>query len=284
MTRLDGALIERCEGLAAVARRAWGASLLGRRTDCGPVLAATQASGQTDYATGDDFRHVDWNRAARLDELVSRQFRGVETGTVELLIDGSRSMSVGTPTKFELAQQLAAAIGYFVLRSGRQVRIDGQPGITGRQNARTLLGMLSALSIGGKPSDLREAATRTARRLRRGDVAVVLTDLLDADGLDMLIAPFPRPGQQLILVQILAAEDLEPRAAGRVQLRDVESNDVLLSELFDEDLANYRQVAADFCRGVRRHCEARNISLVQLRTDSGFDRCLEHFLHVTSTM
>ena len=90
MTVEGQALLARCEAARTVAAQSWGRHLFAVRADRGPVLAAAQCTGQADYATGDDFSHVAWQRAARLDELVSRQNRGVETGTVELLLDTSQ--------------------------------------------------------------------------------------------------------------------------------------------------------------------------------------------------
>jgi uncharacterized protein (DUF58 family) len=285
MTTLGHDFLEHCEAIRPFALRAWGQRPLGRRTDHGPVLAATQASGQADYATGDDFRYVDWNRAARLDELVTRQYRGVETGTVELLLDRSASMSIGSPTKFEMAQQLAAALGYFALAAGRSVRVPGdavvsRPSFTGRRDAPELLGTLQTVSPNGEP--LPKKVTRVARRLRRGDLTVVLSDLLDPGALEAIIAQFARPAEQLLIVQVLAAEDLDPIWLGRVRLCDVESGSGFAAELFDEDLATYRAVAAEFCRDVRRFCHVRGVTLVQLRTDAGFDRCLENLIEATA--
>ena len=281
MTTLTHEFLERCEGLRPVVERAWGQSVLGRRSDRGPVLAATQSTGQADYATGDDFRHVDWNRAARLDELVVRQFRGVETGVVELVFDQSASMSIGSPTKFALAQQLAAALGYFALAAGRQVRLEGVPAFTGRRDAPAMLRAVEALSPDGEETAL-NAAVSVARRMRRGDMTVVLSDLLDPAGLESLIEPFARPAEQLLIVQVLAAEDLEPSCLDRLDLRDVENGHSLSIELWEEDLATYRATAAEFCRDVRRFCATREIRLVQLRTDIGFERSLEHLIQVTA--
>lgn len=307
--------LERCEGLRTVAQRAWGHSLLGLRGDRGPVLAATLSSGQADYATGDDYRYVDWNRAARLDELVSRQHRGVETGVVELVLDRSASMTIGSPTKFAFAQQMATALGYFALAGGRQVRVSrfgklpgatdvppvqhlqhwqeasgtGKRGLppagtySGRHSASALLHAVQELSPSSDSTMLKAELTAVASRMRRGDMAVVLSDLLHPEGLIPLIAPFARPAQQLLIVQVLAAEDLDPQWLHHVRLCDVESGSALSMNLMEEDLSTYRAAAAEFCRELRRDCLTRGIALVQLRTDAGFDRSLEHLIQVTAT-
>lgn len=288
MTSLSHDFLKRCEAVEPIARRCWASSLLGVRRDRGPVLAATHSSGQADYATGDDYRYVDWNRAARLDELVSRQHRGVETGVVELVLDRSASMTIGLPTKFAFAQQLAAALGYFALAAGRNVRVaspernDAGATFHGGRNAAALIHAVEALSPSNDKATLKPELISVARRLRRGDIAVVLSDLLNPEGLIPLIAPLARPAEQLLIVQVLAAEDIDPRCLHRVRLCDVESGSALAMELEEEDLATYREAAAEFCRGLRRDCLVRGIALVQLRTDAGFDLALEHLIQVAA--
>lgn len=281
MTTDSQDFFERCEAIRPLARRTWGTAPFGWRSDRGPILAATEATGQADYATGDDFRNVDWQRAARLDELVSRQYRGVETGTVTLLIDRSQSMSIGTPSKLEMAQQLASALGYFALRAGRSVTAHSNT-YHGRGAAVTMNEGLAQQRVGAEPNELFDNARLVARQLRRGDAAVVLSDLLISDGIELLLASFARPSEQLVIIQILAAEDLEPTCQGFARLHDVETGRDLDMQLEESDLTIYREAAAEFCQRVRRTCAAGRVTLVQVRSDAGFDRCLQQVIHLTS--
>src|SRR5512143_1454155 len=67
------------------------------------------------YATGDDFRQIDWNAYARLERLFVKLFVAEEDLTVHLWLDASRSMAWGEPQKFHFARRLAAALGYVAL-------------------------------------------------------------------------------------------------------------------------------------------------------------------------
>lgn len=286
MTPAGQELLARCEGVRHWAGCAWGQRLFGQRTDRGPVLAATQSSEYTDYATGDDFRAVDWQRAARLDELVSRQYRGLETGTVEIVLDTSRGMRIGTPSKFALAQQVAVALGYFALAAGRQVRVVGgranlsAPSHSGRGAAPSMLDALQTLEAVADFGILSKTLAQVAGRLRRGDLAIVLSDLLQADGLAPWVTQFARPAQQLLFVQVLAPEDLEPVWLEGVALSDAQRGGVLNLDLAAADLTRYRAAAAEFCRQTRLYCQSRGIPLVQVRSDVSFDAALEYLIHI----
>ena len=61
------------------------------------------------YAPGDDVRHLDWAAYARTDQMMVRLYREEVLPTVELLIDGSRSMAVD-PDKAQLAADLSVFV------------------------------------------------------------------------------------------------------------------------------------------------------------------------------
>ena len=75
------------------------------------------------YEPGDDLRHVDWNIYARLDRLFIKLFHTDEDLPLVLLIDNSRSMEFGSPTKLTRAKQIAAALGYIALAHADSVTI-----------------------------------------------------------------------------------------------------------------------------------------------------------------
>ena len=70
------------------------------------------------YSVGDDLRFLDWNLYGRLDKLFLRLFLEEEDLNVHLLIDTSRSMEFGSPSKFRYAKQVAAALGWRVRPAG----------------------------------------------------------------------------------------------------------------------------------------------------------------------
>ena len=76
------------------------------------------------YVPGDDLRFIDWNLYARLDKLFLKLFLEEEDLHFYALIDASRSMSFGEPSKLDYAKQLAAALGFIGLCRADRVRIS----------------------------------------------------------------------------------------------------------------------------------------------------------------
>src|SRR5512142_931969 len=77
------------------------------------------------YVPGDDLRYLDWNAYARLQRLFLKLFIEEEDLHVYLLLDTSRSMDFGEPSKFLWGAQAAAALSYVALCAGDRVQLFG---------------------------------------------------------------------------------------------------------------------------------------------------------------
>src|ERR1035437_1984103 len=79
--------------------------------------AGMEFADHKEYSAGDDFRMIDWNVYARLDEFVVRLYETEENLSVCIMVDASASMDFGGAlgTKWEAATRLAAGLGYVSL-------------------------------------------------------------------------------------------------------------------------------------------------------------------------
>src|SRR3990172_9870234 len=108
------------------------------------------------YVPGDDLRTIDWNLYARLDKLIVKLFLEEEDLHFYTLIDESRSMDFGEPTKLDYAKQLAAALGFVGLVRMDRVKIEtlGQglhehgPVLRGRKSVWRMLDYLHSIQPG----------------------------------------------------------------------------------------------------------------------------------------
>jgi uncharacterized protein (DUF58 family) len=288
---LDAQFQRRCEGLHRQAQRAWGRQFLGRRRRL-RVAGGTEATGATDYTTGDELRYVDWNRCARHDELVTRQFMGTEDHWVYFLLDCSRSMGLGVDTggspvstKFELARQLTAALGYLALANQDRVSvtafaervIDEFPSHRGLQAVPRLFDFLTNLAPSGETTRLENVVESFVnRRVHRG-LVVILSDMLDAGRFDAAIDSLRLRGFEPLLVHVLDQTDVETTFAGKVALADVEGGrrrDFLEAQ----DLANYSIVAQQFLRRVHGYFHRYGLGVVQVLTGDDVTSCIERIV------
>src|SRR2546429_5077246 len=59
------------------------------------------------YVSGDDFRQIDWRAYARLEKLMLRLYVAEEEACLNVLLDTSGSMALGSPANGPIARRLA---------------------------------------------------------------------------------------------------------------------------------------------------------------------------------
>ncbi len=178
------------------------------------------------YVAGDDPRTIDWNVAARLDQVFVKEFTASGDLTVRLRVDVSDSMDVGTPPKRRLALQVAAALAYLALHQKHAVRVElwtpkaqlVSPPISHVGGFAAVLDWLRR-----RPAET-PGASRSPARGRARSLIFVLSDLLD-DALVREVALLEGAGADLCLTHVLAPEDLDPPWRGRLRLTDAESGE-----------------------------------------------------------
>lgn len=223
-------LLKRTELLSLFAARTGGTPLLAAASRKQPG-GGTEVTGHRDYAPGDDFHAIDWTVFARRNELRVKLFEGQRDRDVHLLLDCSPSMALGRPPKFQLARQLAAALGYVSLLNRDRLLVAGfSDGLTAnlpplRHPSRVLrlLRFLEGLSPRGAKTDLVQAVETFLRRPQRRGPVVVISDLYDPGGFhrgfDLLRFHHYEPR----LIHMVDPGDAEPGLPGDAELIDVES-------------------------------------------------------------
>ncbi len=260
--------LRKLEALSLATRQSLPGSGAGPRR--APRLGASvEFSDFRSYAPGDDYRRIDWNAYARLERLFLRLYRAEENLNVSLLLDTSRSMAWGQPPKIALARQIAGALAYIGLV--RDDRVGA--GALGNDLASYLAPagnraqvwriweFLEALPCQGN-TDLGRALSSFQRLRPRPGLAVVLTDLLtDSDwrgGLRTLLSL----RQEVVLLQVLAPDEMEPDLSGDWQLVDDEDGRPLEVTLTPRAIRMYRDSLHSYLREVAAFCHGHSITFM----------------------
>ena len=207
-----------------------------------------------DYVDGDDVRHLDWNVLARMDSSVIRTYQDEEDLSVHLLLDRSSSMSFGELSKFEQAKRIAATLGYLAL-GGRDALYPKAVG--SRDNPMSALrGKSSYLRYASWISEQRpdgniplvESLKSFAGGKSRPGLAVIISDGLDPRAPEAVASVGGR-GHEIMFVQILALEEIDPDIEGDLRLLDSETNSQV------EITAN-SQAVREYRNALSRHCDS----------------------------
>jgi uncharacterized protein (DUF58 family) len=277
--RFDETFLRRLETLRVVTKRASLGQLRADRRSR-RVGAGIEFADHRDYVAGDDLRILDWNLFGRMERLLVRLFEEDEDLAIDVLVDTSASMGVGTPPKLDLATQIGAALAYVGLANLDRVAVttvgdalgDGLAPARGKAHILRVLRFLESVTAGGRTSLAAAARAFLARhrRHRRG-LVVLLSDFYDPDGyreaLDLL-----RYGRfEVVVIQLSAPEEARPALRGDITVRDVETGEERDITISARALADYERRHAALVRGIGGFCRERAIPCFTVMSDEAFD-------------
>lgn len=226
------------------------------------------------YSPGDELRRIDWNIYARLGELFVKVAPSEAHIGLALLVDGSRSMDEGQPSKFRYAQQLAAMLGAVALLSSDAVQVhmlaDGTSWsgatVTSPQLVMGLVGEVASLPRGER-TDL----ARSIQACRRGgletDLAVLITDALaPSEQLAEAVQELSRGARSSALVHVIDDRELATPLRGALELRDRETGERLTVDVTPELRERYRVGFELLVEQARELCAAHGVAYVRALT------------------
>lgn len=290
MSLLDPAFLRRLSHLRLLARRRFAGVAAGARRSTRRGSSAEFADHRP-YYPGDDIRRIDWNAYARLEELVLRLFVAEEDLSLYLLVDTSKSLSVGEPkTKLDTAKRVAAGLGYVALTGSDRVSVwpftDGaRPAMAparGSKRVGALLRTLDSLEADGETDLSRAVDALLARRPRPGLVAVI-SDFLDprvfergglTRPLDRLISERHEP----VLFHVVHPDELDPPVGGDLRLVDAERGTEVEISLDARALRAYRARVRHFLDELEGYAKKRGLFYGRVSTETDFEEVLLRYL------
>jgi uncharacterized protein (DUF58 family) len=232
------------------------------------------------YAPGDDLRFVDWNLYARLDRLYLKLFMDEQDLTCRILIDDSRSMDFGNPSKLRVAKQLTAALALVGLGHQDRVQLSTTSGVggsrgtyRGRAGWDRLVADLMRITpqTGG---NLLDGVRRLPANTLAGGLVILISDLLDKSGYESALRALVARRQEIYVIHLLAADEIEPELTGDIRLVDCEDGASEEISVGAGALADYRHRLAAWLEELRLFCAKRGIGYLPARSDQAIDRLL----------
>ena len=219
------------------------------------------------YAPGDDLRRVDWAVYGRTRHLFVRRYERPTAVPVFVVVDGSRSMTVETPSRFDTAARLTVAVASAAVAGHNPLRVmiaDGRAThakvIRGRGGVAGLMADLEVdRSVAGPgPSivDTLHALLPALATQGRG-ILVIISDFFETQGVHALVDVLRNLPQQLVLLQVTQPADADPAVAGDVDLEDCETQSRLQVSIEASVLARYTQAYRAYFDELRDYATSR---------------------------
>jgi uncharacterized protein (DUF58 family) len=292
MPLFDSEFLKKLEYLSLVSKRVFRGSLLAQRRTM-QLGGGIEFADHREYTPGDDFRYLDWNLFARHDELLLKRFQEEEDLHVYLLLDCSRSMNYGSPSKFDFARQVTAALAYIALADLDRIAVVAFaddivadfPLTRGKGRILALLNFLENLQPQGGDTNLSRVATGFVHRNQRRGLALVVSDLYDPNGFERGLDLLRHRRYEPHLVQIHDRREAEPtNMLGDLELFDIETSQGRKVTITEKNLRQYRKLFETFQQSVQRYCNQYGFGCTRTTTEIPFDELILRMMRVAGAV
>lgn len=239
-----------------------------------------------EYMLGDDIRRIDWNLYSRFEKFFIKLFTDERQMHVQIFLDCSASMGRELPQKSNYAVATAAAIGFLAVHNTDKVSFKLMRGDTcedpfgvlvGKRNFFNAVRQLETVSFDGG-TDI--AAAVTSCPTGSGDgLSVIISDFFTDSDWKKAVDYLTYKRRQILLVQVLTPEEVDPSYTGRVHLVDSEAED--LSDLKNMKIRitrnmqlAYKAALDDIVTKNKTFCHSRDAEFISVCTDKPIEKTL----------
>ncbi len=299
---VTGDLIARVTRLDLASRKIFAGRMKGERRSK-KRGESVEFADHRPYVRGDDLRHIDWNIYGRLDRLFMKLFLEEEDLSLHIIADCSASMDCGEPSKFEFIQKAAATLAYIGLVNmnrvtlsamGDAVNEEGQlvdvggirstlRNLRGRRRVREMGDWLCKLDPQGSTA-FDSAARRLALTRQGKGVMVVLSDFFFKEGYERGLRYLLGRGYDLVVIQVLSPQEVEPDLGGDLRLRDVEDGDAAEVTISGPLLKRYKANLNAYCKQLHSFCIRREITFLTVQSDLALDALMLDYLRARGVL
>lgn len=241
------------------------------------------------YYPGDEIRHIDWRAYGKTGKYYVKEFEEETNLRCYLLLDCSGSMAYAgkTLSKIDYARQLAAALGYLLLRQRDAVGLitfdsKRRDFIQPSANPKNFGQMLDILDQ-ARPRN--ETAISTVLRevqplIKRRSLVVLISDCFDEpDALTTTLRQLRHDRHEVLLFQVVTPEEEEFPFSKPTQFRSLERRGH--HQLVDPHQlrARYLEQYQEFCATLSRQCGSVKVDYLKFRTTDAYHLALGAFLN-----
>ena len=218
-----------------------------------------------DYVPGDDITKIDWNVYARFDKLYQKLYLDERQMHTRIYIDASRSMHHGTSEKSEQALRIAAAFAYLSVCEMDKVSIYAIHGDTADEVISGMVGKDAYLSSINKlneiefDSDVSISEAVITSKIGMGDgYSIIISDFLTDEDYERAIDELAQHKRDILCVQVLSGEELNPQFRGKMHLFDAEDTNSFFRKKIDRDRVDAYKAALKYVtERIKNYCESR---------------------------
>ena len=239
-----------------------------------------------EYMLGDDIRRIDWNLYSRFEKFFLKLFTDERQMHTQVFIDCSASMGKDNPKKAAYTVGVAAALGYLSVHNMDKVSyhlIKGEKAenpfgtIVGKRAFFNAISTLEEMEF-DEESDLQKSVLNTETGSNDG-LTVIISDFFTNSDWKKAVDYLCYKKRQVLLVQVLMPEEIDPLYTGRVNLIDSESVDLSDTKNMKIKIDRASQIAYEealksVLDELQSFCNSRGAMFVSISTDQPIETVL----------
>lgn len=251
----------------------------------------TNAYGQTvefadfrEYVLGDDIRHIDWNLYSRFEKHYIKLFVDERQMHTKIFLDCSASLKKIDDQKANLMLKIAASIGYLTIHNMDRLSYYEMHEST----AKNLVGLITSKqgfyksiepleNIQFKGSVDIESSILSVKNSSNDGLTIIISDFLTDSNWKKAVDYLVYHKREVLLIQILSKEDIQPKFSGRMRLMDVESIDLLDDRNLRMNITKghmqaYQAALSDYLEDMKTFCSKKGVHLIQTTSDEAVEK------------
>lgn len=227
------------------------------------------------YVPGDDITKIDWNAYARFETLYLKLYLDERQLHTKIYIDISQSMSFGEGKKAEAALRFAATLAYLSVTELDRVSIytiknsevtEVVSSLSGRERYFAEITKLNDIEFGGD-CFITEGIMPT--QVGYGDgLSVIISDFLTDNDYESAIDYLADKRRDLLCVQVLTGEELNPKIRGKNVFFDSENAGKTYRKNINRDIIKaYREAVKYVQDRLMNYCYSRGAEYILVKDD-----------------
>lgn len=240
-----------------------------------------------EYVLGDDIRHIDWNLYSRFEKHYIKLFVDERQMLTQVFIDCSASMAKLDFSKAEFALKAAAAIGYLSVHNMDRLSLRLIKGDYLEEIGGTIVGKNAyyrAIAELEKTefksyADIEKSIMNALNIGSNDGLTVIISDFLTENNWKKAVDYLIYLKREVLLIQVLSVDELNPQYSGRIRLVDSEAKDPLddrnlKMKINKSDFKAYKQALHDYQSEIKQFCHARGAHFISISSKEPVERLI----------
>ncbi|MCL2862082.1 MAG: DUF58 domain-containing protein [Firmicutes bacterium] len=244
-------------------------------------------SDYREYMLGDDIRRIDWNLYSRFEKYFIKLFTDERQMHLQVFLDCSASMGQIESKKAAYALAVGAALGFLSVHNMDKVsfkllkksKVEDTGGIiVGKNNFFRAIKALEKIEYKSEVN-ISEAIAGNPNVGGSDGLSVIISDFFSENDWKKAVDYLLYKKRQVMLVQVVTPEELDPSYSGRTTLLDSEAGGM-------EDLKNlkinitrgllnaYEEALEEYNQEIKEFCNKRGVSFITVSCDQPLEQVL----------